>query len=228
MEAFYGVNRSLLFTESSSSIIHRFFLEFETSPLLDEEVDYTKLVNYTASKWSSLVSNYLDFSDLDKFEQLVSQRIGTKRWSIGFKFSHNTVRREACLMTATAVNNGTGNYLVVDVRTSEVYKRLALDLLLFKRIGDRVYKDTPYIIKVYIRHAWLSKDWASMLLVNRSWRKSCSIANPGTFAEKVLEQYRTFKSTEWEQLSYNSHKRPCRVIQGDIHTKRLISSDCII
>jgi len=228
MAAFYAINSRLLFTNSTATIVHAYNWEFELEPVLAKEVDYTRLVNYTAAKWGGLISNYLDFSSLGQFTDRVVDRIGKKHWAETMQFSHNTKSRQACLISATASNNGLENTLFLHVRTSETYKRLSLDLLLFKRIGDMLFGSTPYILRVYINHLWLSTDWASMLLVKKTLRQGAKHADIDSFASKAYDKYLKFKGMDWKSLTYNSHKRPCRVIQKDVHSTRLTSSDCYL
>lgn len=228
MAAFYGINQGLLFSDTTKTIVHAYNYSFEVFPRVDKTINFTKLVNYTSAKWQGLVGNYLDFSSFTSFKDKVNTRLGKKHWAETMKFSHNTLAREACLISATAMNDGENNLLFIHVRTSETYKRLAMDLLLFKRIGDAVYGEHPYIIQVHINHLWLSKDWATMLLVDFKTRLKCKKASNGSFAHKVFEKYKVFKDTDWETLSYNSHKRPCRVIQKDTHKDSIDSMGCYI
>ncbi|RLF06832.1 MAG: hypothetical protein DRJ64_04075 [Thermoprotei archaeon] len=227
-EAFYNTNYNLLFSQVKVGIAHTYNLQFYLEPVLTKEIDFTQLVNYTSTKWDGLVSNYLDFMDIAEFGKEVEERLGSKHWAETVKFSHNTKARKACLISATALNNGERNELFIHIRTSETYKRLMMDLLLFKRLGDFTFKGHDYIIHVVINHAWLSKDWASMLLVKPHIKVRCRNAEPGTIANKTYLQYTKFKNTDWKDLTYNAHKRAVRVIRKDVHVQRLLSTDCDI
>ena len=166
--AFYKVNHNLLFSGEKKAIVHKYFQEFFVKPEMGKGFNFTNMANYTSVKWDGLLSNYLDFSSFQEFDKKVGKRLGKSHWAETMKFSHNTIARQACLISATAMNDGERNYLSVHVRTSEVYKRLSMDLLLFKRIGDIVFAEHEYLIHVNINHTWLSSDWASMLLTNNT------------------------------------------------------------
>jgi len=226
--AFYAINYRLLFSNQTKAIAHDYNVEVLVNPEIGKEIDFTKLVNYTSTKRDGLISNYLDFLDLSGFTKKVHARIGKKHWAETMKFSHNTIAREACLISATPMNNGDRNELFIHVRTSEVYKRLMMDLLLFKRLGDLLFDGHAYIIHIFINHVWLSKDWASMLLVKRDIRIKCKKSSDGTIAHRAYIQYKKFKATHWKDLTYNAHKRAVRVITKDVHDKRLTSDDCLL
>ena len=228
MSAFYGVNWDLFSSDETRGIAHSYNLDFFVKPIIKRPINFTKMVNYTAAKWGGLVSNYLDFSEFQYIKERVSKRLGSKSWAETMKFSHNTKSREACLISATFLNDEANNILFIHVRTSEVYKRLAMDLVLAKRLGDAIFGDHPYIIRVFINHAWLSADWGSMLLKKPKFRRLGKSSKSDTIAGRCYIKYKHFKKADWRSFTYNAHKRPARVLQNEVHSKHITSDDCFI
>lgn len=98
-------------------------------------IDMSKL-NYTINKWEILKNKYIDFTKWDEFKQ----RLKTSRSkSITFNFKVHTGEKDGCLvaMVLTRLNpSKPWTDCVVYYRVTEIFKKFAIDLILFHKIWE--------------------------------------------------------------------------------------------
>jgi len=98
-------------------------------------IDMSKL-NYTINKWEILKNKYIDPEVWDYFK---SRLIKSKSKSITFNFKVHTGEKDGCLvaMVLTRLNpNKPWTDLKVYYRVTEIFKKFAIDLILFNKIWN--------------------------------------------------------------------------------------------
>ena len=98
-------------------------------------IDMSKL-NYTINKWEILKNKYIDFTLWDEFKE----RLKTSRSkSITFNFKIHSGEKDGCLvaMVLTRLNpSKPWTDAVVYYRVTEIFKKFAIDLILFNKIWE--------------------------------------------------------------------------------------------
>lgn len=217
---------------SNQAILFDVFIEIQKS-WVDEEWDFTKTVNYTKSKWSSLKSNYLNITHMEEVMSLVRHRElkKDKNYNISMWFANNHGGGKGCLLNATFSRRYGEDQPILSatMRASEFYKRGMFDLLLLHRIGQEAWgEETPFGINLFATQLWAGSDWNSLLTTVIPPKEL--FQNPETRFHKEVEQwYHKFKAVkDIDSLKYHSHKRAAKVIQGKTNKVKLIAKDCTL
>lgn len=163
-EAWEGINESFLRLDtclfdkggtanSGVSVSYNIFVRIKRA-WIDPDFDFGKYFNYTESKWTTLLNNYIDFNKLD----LLRSRIRCMRqkynqnYNLPYVFHNTHDNGKQCLLTATFSKRFQQDTPVITMhlRASEVTKRLAFDLLLIQRMAEYVYgPDQPVQINIF-------------------------------------------------------------------------------
>ena len=114
--------------------------------------------NYTIVKWSTLINKYIDKSAyFDLKDRLRESTSKTLTFNFKIHIGRNTDKdttknRDSCLVALIFSRNGnSGEWTTVNIyyRVGEVFKKFAIDLILF----NRMFKDLPNLnLKEYIFH----------------------------------------------------------------------------
>jgi hypothetical protein len=243
IDAFNGINETLIFDEGfvkksgiyskSQTIAYDTLIKVHKS-MFPEDWDFTKMVNYRKTKWKGLVTNYVDNHHLQEVVSEVQSRELRKAnsYTISFWFSNNHGGGKGCLLACTFTKRP-GDFapiLYVTVRASEVYKRLAMDLLLLHRIGEECYGEgADFGIRIWIPHCWEGVSWGAMWLSQQPKEKIKELEKsygPSPFYTAVKERLAYLRDSDYEKFSYNADKRAAKVIQGDVATPPLLAKDC--
>lgn len=98
-------------------------------------IDMSKL-NYTINKWEILKNKYIDF---DKWAEFKDKLRNSKSKSITFNFKIHEGEKDGCLvaMVLTRLNpSKPWTDLTVYYRVTEIFKKFAIDLILFNKIWN--------------------------------------------------------------------------------------------
>lgn len=98
-------------------------------------IDMSKL-NYTINKWETLKNKYIDF---DKWAEFKDKLRNSKSKSITFNFKIHEGEKDGCLvaMVLTRLNpSKPWTDLTVYYRVTEIFKKFAIDLILFNKIWN--------------------------------------------------------------------------------------------
>lgn len=242
-EAWIGLNRSLIMIRpdkypnsviySNQAILFDVLISIKRS-YIDPEWNFTKTANYTGSKWTSLINNYVDRNHLEEILSLVHHRElkKDKNYNITFQFSNAHSGGKGCLLSATFSRRyGEADPSIhATFRASEFYKRGMFDLLLLHRLGQLAWgEDAAFSVDIWAHQLWGGSDWLSLLSSVIPAETLFRRTKPGTFREKVLKNYQHFKDLkDIEGLSYHAHKRAAKVIQGLTNPKPVLAKHCIL
>lgn len=98
-------------------------------------INMSKL-NYTINKWETLKNKYIDF---DKWAEFKDKLRNSKSKSITFNFKIHEGEKDGCLvaMVLTRLNpSKPWTDLTVYYRVTEIFKKFAIDLILFNKIWN--------------------------------------------------------------------------------------------
>jgi len=217
---------------SNQVILYDVLINIERSWIQDEW-DFTKTANYTKSKWTSLVNNYVNRGHLEEIISSVHVRElrKDKNYNISFHFSNQHGGGKGCLLTATFSRRyGEDTPMIhATIRASEFYKRGMFDLLLLHRLGQEAWGDTPFGLKIFAHQLWGGADWLSLLSSVIRPKILFRRVKEGSFRDKVLNNFKKFKAIrDIDGLAYHAHKRACKVIQKKTNPKPVYASQCIL
>ena len=186
---------------------------------MDPDLNFTKLFNYQRQKWSSLVNNYIDFTKLElaMSDVRVFEKKNSKNYNVSFGFGNSHANGKGCLLSLTFSRRNDNDIpiLIAHLRSSEIVKRLPLDLLLLQRIGEYVYVNKPFSIQLFIPNAYTTAEVSTMYHVYKPIT-TFTKKGMGFFSDKVLSKTSELSNTELSSIRYKIHLRVARVLQGKL------------
>lgn len=201
---------------------------------MDPDFNFGRMFNYTESKWSSLLNNYIDFNKLDLMRSRlrVFQNKYNQNYNLTYTFNNHHDNGKQCLIAVTFSKRFQTPDPVVTVimRASEITKRLAFDLLLIQRIIEYVYgKGKTLPINIFASQMYGNIETLIMYDTYKPLKTLLKgVNNP--FTEKVKEVYKKFK--QGEEKNFSSFKvffRSFKVVRPDLYTyKPLYAKDLVL
>jgi hypothetical protein len=178
---------------------------------VDPEFDFGKMFGYKIQKWSKLISNYIDFDFLDLAKSQVVERETKKAsaYTIVFKFSNKQTSGHACLISLVFQRRLTldNPIVIMNIRSSEVTKRLLMDFLLVQRIIEYVYGHKHGAsIKVFCGNMYLSGEAFTMYNNHKNLRELLD-GNETAMAERILKILDKFEKPEALDIKFRVHLR---------------------
>lgn len=135
------------------SILYNVFFTIRKA-WIDPEFDFGKMFNYKEQKWTTLINNYLDLNQLDLLRSKVRyfQSKYNQNYNLSYSFYNTHNNGKGCLLSATfsrRVGDDIPN-ITLNLRSSEVTKRLIFDFLLVQRMGEYIYGiDQSFTMSVF-------------------------------------------------------------------------------
>lgn len=208
------------------------FMEINKS-WVDPNFDFGKMFGYKMAKWNKLISNYIDFDFLDIAKSQVQEREQKKHtnYSVVFKFSNTHSSGHACLVSLIFQRReGYDTPLVImNIRSSEVTKRLLMDFVLVDRIISYVYGGNHQAsLKVYIVNAYIAGETFTMYHGHRDLFKLLK-GNETEIATRVLKILNKYLEPDaLKKITYKSHQRAIKRLAGDDINPLLSQDLCIL
>lgn len=195
---------------------------------VDPRFDFGKMFGYKIQKWSKLITNYIDFDFLDIAKSQVQEKEAKKsrNYTIGFKFSNKHTSGHGCLLSLVFSRRHSQDnpVIVMNIRSSEVTKRLLMDFLLVQRIAEYIYgKKHSASILVYCTHTYITAENFIMYHTHKDLTELLK-GNSSTIAKRVLELLIKFKGLDPETVKYRVHRRAVRRI-NNVDTTPLLARD---
>lgn len=198
---------------------------------VDPEFDFGKMFGYKKQKWSILKSNYLDMNMLDlvKSEVLERERKKTRNYNLAFKFSNTHGSGHGCLISLVFQRRYTQDnpLIIINIRSSEVTKRLLMDFLLVQRISEYIYGLRVSVsVKLYCSNVYLT---AENFVMYHNHKPLDTIINPehSGMERKIMDIFEKFKKPESMKISYKVHLRAVKRIQG-VNTPSLKAKELLL
>lgn len=200
---------------------------------IDPDFDYGRYFNYTESKWTTLLNNYVDFNQLDLLKSQVKLRKSSNQqnYNISYLFNNSHNNGKQCLLAATFSKRFTEDIPVVTlyIRVSEITKRLPFDLLLIQRISEYLYgKDITVSLNIFASQMYGNIETLLMYSSYKPLKKILKgIPKDNPWRVRVSEVYNKFKDGTPEQFSsFKVYLRSFKVLRPDLYTyKPLLAKD---
>lgn len=120
---------------------------------LNPDFDFGKLFNYHITKWNLLLNNYVDLNALDLLRSKVRYFVNNKRYSYSFTyhFENNHSSGKGCLIALTVSRKYTDDIptLTLLLRSSEITKRLAFDMILVQRMAEYIFGNNECMLNIF-------------------------------------------------------------------------------
>lgn len=192
------------------------------------DFDFGKMFGYTVTKWTGLITNYLDLDVLDQaklmIRKLEENKTVNRNYHIGFHFADNHGSGKGCLVGGIFSRKiGVENpEITVILRSSEIVTRLPIDILLFCRMGQYIYGHDNFSLKLVIKAAW-ANDTTILLYQNRKdikefLKENCTDEVRRKKIRKSLKKLMT--SDEAGYKTYGNSFRAFKVLRKDLGYKQ--------
>ena len=190
--------------------------------------DFGKLFGYTITKWTGLITNYLDLDILDQAKAMIRKleenKTVNRNYHIGVHFADNHGNGKGCLVGGILSRKiGVENpEITIILRSSEVVTRLPMDLLLFCRMGQYLYGHQNFSLKLVIKAAW-ANDTTILMYNNLKdlkefMKDNCQDENRRKKIRKSLKKLMT--SDEASYKTYGNSFRAFKVLRKDLGYKQ--------
>lgn len=208
---------------SGVSVVYNVFVKIRKA-WVDPEFDYGRCFNYTETKWTTLLNNYIDFNKLDlirsKLRYLKAKY--NQNYNISYLFNNHHDNGKQCLLSATFSKRFQEDIPVITmvVRASEITKRLIFDFLLIQRMAEYVYGPEQSVqINLFATQMYGNVETLLMYDAYKPLKKvlkGCDKENP--WIKRVYEVYNKFKKgTEKEFSSFKVFFRSFKVLRPDLY-----------
>ena len=205
---------------------------------VDPEFDFNKHFNYKIQKWTSLVNNYVNLNYLDLVKNEVKRReaANDNTYNISFQFDNSHGHGKGCLLSLTFSRRPyfPDPILIVQLRSSEIVKRLIFDFLLIQRMGEYVYGNEGRFGGIfYLPNAYTMAEVSAMYNVHEPIHNMVAETEestgdhwmPGPFTRKVLVALEKMATINQKDIKYKIHLRASKVLQGNITGNPLLAKD---
>ena len=139
---------------SGVAIVYNVFVKIRKA-WVDPDFNYGRCFNYKETKWTTLLNNYLDFTQLDLIKsQLRMKSRSYQNYNLSYVFNNSHNNGKQCLLAATFSKRFQEDVPVVTMilRSSEITKRLisrgfvspGIPGSVCSTAGRRVFRVDPY------------------------------------------------------------------------------------
>ena len=207
------------------------FMEIDVA-WVDPKFDFGYIFGYKKAKWTKLISNYVDMNWLDITKSRVLEREQKKAqaYAIEFKFTNTHASGHGCLISLVfhKRHNVDNPIIIMNIRSSEVTKRLLMDFLLVQRMAEYVYGNKRSVsVKLYCGNMYLTaenfvmyhnyKDLHTFILPQRSGME-----------ERISSIFDKFnKADALETIKYKVHLRAVKRLKK-LDNPPLLARDCTL
>ena len=195
---------------------------------VNPEFDFGFMFGYKIQKWSKLISNYVDLNMMDLVKSEVLEREGkkTQNYNLAFKFSNTHGSGHGCLISLVFQRRHTQDnpIVIINIRSSEVTKRLLMDFLLVQRICEYIYgKDVSISVKVFCGNMYLS---AENFVMYHNYRSLTLFIDPNHsgMEERIMKVYEKFSDPEALKIKFRVHLRSAKRLNR-VDTPQLKAKD---
>lgn len=204
---------------------------------MDPEFDYGRYFNYTKSKWVTLLNNYVDMNQLDLIRSQIRSmsKKYSQNYNIPFQFSNTHNNGKQCLLSLIFSKRyqSPDPIIVITLRSSEVTKRLAFDLLLVQRIAEYVYGDKVSVqLVLFANQMYGNTETLIMYDAYKPLKKVLKSAEKSAWLDHVNNIYNKFMNGEEKDFSsFKVYYRSFKVLRPDLYKdiyKPLLAKDLII
>lgn len=187
---------------------------------VDPNFDFGNMFGYRMQKWTGLINNYvnLNFLDILKSQILAKEETKYPQYNISMQFDNSHGHGKNCLLSLTFSRRLDMDIPVAtfNLRSSEITKRLLLDLLLVQRIAEYIYGEEKHImINLFCGNIYQNAEAFTMYDQHRKLKKirtKESATSP--WANRVMEILEKFKTVHPDEIKYKVFKRAVNQLQN--------------
>lgn len=199
--------------------VYDMYIKIEKAWVLPE-FDFGNTFGYRKQKWTTLVNNYVDRDELEILKREVGAREkkGSKNYQISMAFENKHKHGKNCLLSLTVSKRTKPDkiYLVFNLRSSEITKRLLMDFLLVQRIGEYIFgPDQEFGLICQPVNIYMNPEAFTMYDSYKSIRRLVNKKpkDRDHWQKRVLALLRKFKTIDVDKVNYKVHKRCVRQLQ---------------
>lgn len=204
----------------------------------DPNFDFAKMFGYTQTKWTGLIGNYLNLDVLDDVRDIVrdleEKKAINRNYHMGIHFADNHGNGKGCLVGGILSRKiGVDKpEMTILLRTSDIVTRLAMDMLLFCRMGEYIYGHNDFKLNLILKCAYA--DDTVILLYNnhKRIRRVMKDCNDEVRKERITNSWNKLKTSEEAVYKTYGHSfRAFKVLRDDLNYKKqkpMIAGDLII
>lgn len=224
VKAWEGINMIFLFGHKDLDIVRQgnAIYMYDTvvtinKSNIDPSFDLGRNFNYTFNKWQTLVSNYISWDGLKQLKHELFSNDGKKSFSIPFQFSNNHKHGKSCLISLLVSKQVNSKLPKLDIfmRSSEITKRLMVDLVLFHRMGEYLFDKQPFSVVIHFQQLFQDNHVLMMYHVHSNLRKLCRSMGYKFKEMPWYPIYHKFMTSDISDIRYKVHKRVVRVLRPD-------------
>jgi len=167
--------------------------------------------------------------DLVKSEVLEREHKKTQNYNLAFKFSNTHGSGHGCLISCVFQRRYTHDnpVVIINIRSSEVTKRLLMDFLLVQRITEYIYgEDVSASVKLFSGNVYLS---AENFVMYHNHKDLTTFINPehSVMEQRIYDIYNKFIQPEAMEIKYKVHLRAVKRLQK-VDTPSLKAKDLLL
>lgn len=220
---------------SGLAVVYNVFVKIRKA-WVNPEFDYGRCFNYTETKWTTLLNNYIDFNKLDLIRsKLRMMKVKyNQNYNISYLFNNHHDNGKQCLLAATFSKRFQEDIPVITmvIRASEITKRLMFDFLLIQRMAEYVYGPEQSVqINLFVTQMYGNIETLLMYDAYKPMKKVLKgMDKEHPWVKRLLEVYNKFKKgTEKEFSSFKVFFRSFKVVRPDLYTyKPLLAKQLLL
>jgi len=186
---------------------------------VNPKFDFGNTFGYRKQKWSGLLNNYIDKEALTDLKNRIKIRENKKgrNYNESMVFYNKHGHGKNCLLSLTCSRRQHNKQPIIsfNLRSSEITKRLLMDLLLIQRISELLYPDAEYVsLNMFVVNMYQNAEAFTMF---DTWKPIKDFIKNGTtlspWQGKVLQTLKKFKTVNIDLITMKVHKRCVRQLQ---------------
>ena len=188
---------------------------------VDPDFDYGNTFGYRMQKWTGLVNNYVDLNYLDllKSDIMVRESKTYPQYNLAMQFDNSHGHGKNCLLSVTFSRRADQAVPIISftLRSSEITKRLLLDLLLVQRMGEYIYGEgADFKIFMYVVNMYQNAEAFTMYHIHKNFDDIIDIkkGKMNSWQERVMKVHENFSNIHPDEIKYKSFKRAVNQLQG--------------
>lgn len=185
---------------------------------VDPKFDFGNMFGYRPQKWSGLLNNYVDKEALQDLKDRVQERENkkAKHYNLSMVFSNKHGHGKNCLMSLTLSRRQNNKKPVASftLRSSEITKRLLMDLLLVQRMIEFIYGHNKVGIVMFATNIYQNAE--AFTMYDNHEKIATFLDKKGgidKWQQKILALLTKFQNCSVEEITMKVHKRCVRQLQ---------------
>ena len=200
---------------------------------VDPEFDYGNTFGYRIQKWTGLVNNYvnLNYLDLLKSEIVTRESKSYAQYNVSMQFDNSHGHGKNCLLSVTFSRRADQAVPIVSftLRSSEITKRLLLDLLLVQRLGEYIYGESAdFKIFMYVVNMYQNAESFTMYDIHKKFKDIIKVDKKkgmSPWQERIMNIHDNFSKVHPDKIKYKVFKRAVNQLQNVYGDKPLLTKD---